>query len=388
MEARFKMKSLKKEKKILILSVFVMLALPQQIFPCFILKIAHGNCVLAGNNEDIDNPLTKIWFEPPEKGKYGITYFGFSVNYPQGGMNDQGLFFDAVAGYKTDWKKSPKRLNYAGNLSRKIMEGCATIEEAIAIYSKYNKSSLRYARYLFVDRTGASAIIGWIDGELKFIRDKGGFQALGFKEETGASMLKSIKEQKDAVSVDDVKAVLQACHQEGRYPTQYSNICDLNNNVVYMFLYHDYSTCVKFDANEEFKKGEHHYRLLPFFPDNAKAKKANEQYRQSLLDHHKKLTENPKESVSEYGWRELSFLGIDLTDYQEYKEAIAVLELTAERYSDDWRSHNNLAFVYMKAGEIELAVKSYRKVLQLNPGNQSALKAIQDLTQKKDKRGD
>jgi tetratricopeptide (TPR) repeat protein len=377
------MKRLNKEKKTLSLLILIMLLFPLQIFPCLILKIAHRNCVLAGNNEDMDNPLTKIWFEPPKKGKYGITYFGYSVNYPQGGMNDQGLFFDAVAGYKTDWKPSPKRLDYAGNLSRKIMEECATVEEAISVYNKYNKSSLRYARYLFADSTGASAIVGWIDGELKFIRDTGRFQAVGFKGETAVSMLKSIKEQKDAVNVDDVKAVLQACHQEGRYPTQYSNICDLKNNVVYMFLYHDYYAWVKFDANEEYKKGDHNYRLLPFFPDNMKARKADEKYRLSLLDHHKKLTENPKVSVTEYGWRELSFIGIDLTDYKEYKEAIAVLKLTAERYPDDWRSHNNLAFSYKAAGEIELAVKSYRKVLELNPGNQNALKAIRELIQKK-----
>jgi tetratricopeptide (TPR) repeat protein len=382
------MRNLTKEKKILILSILIMLLFPLQTFTCLLLKIAQGNCVLAGNNEDVDNALTKIWFEPPQKKKYGITYFGYSVNYPQGGMNDQGLFFDAVAGYKTDWKASPKRLNYAGNLSRKIMEECATVEEAIAIYSKYNKSSLQYARYLFVDRTGASAIVGWIDGELKFIRDKGGFQAIGFKEDTASSMLKSIKEQKDAVSVDDVKAVLKACHQEGRYPTQYSNICDLKNNVVYMFLYHDYSTVVKFDANEEYKKGEHNYRLLPFFSDNIKAKEADEKYRQRLLNHHKKLIENPKVSVSEYGWRELSLIGIELIDYKDYKEAIAVLKLTAERYPDDWRSHSNLAFGYMTAENNALAVESYRKVLQLNPGNQNALKTIRELTQKKDKRGD
>ena len=368
------MRNLKKEIKILIFSILIILAFSIQMFPCLILKIAHGNFVLAGNNEDIDNPLTKIWFEPPKKGKYRITYFGYSVNYPQGGMNDQGLFFDAVAGYKTDWKPSPKRLNYPGNLSRKIMEECATVEEAISIYNKYNKSSLVYARFFFADRTGASAIVGWIDGELKFIRDKGGFQAIGVKEDTATSMLKSIKEQKEAVSVDDVKTVLQACHQEGRYPTQYSNICDLKNNVVYMFLYHDYSTCMKFDANEEFKKGEHHYRLLPFFTDNLKAREANEKYRQSLLGHHKKLIENPKLSVSEYRWRELSFIGIDLTDYKEYKEAIAVLKLTAERYPDDWRSHNNLAFTYMAAGCQKLQkgprIRSWQSEgSKVNPGN-------------------
>ena len=179
-----------KEKKNLFLSIFIVLILPLYMFPCLILKIAHGNCVFAGNNEDVDNPLSKIWFEPPEEGKYGITYFGYGFNYPQGGMNDQGLFFDAVAGYITDWKTSPKRLNFGGNLNRKIMEECATVEEAIAVYDKYNKSSFKYARILLADRTGASAIVGWVDGEMKFIRDKGSFQAMGFKEETAISMLR------------------------------------------------------------------------------------------------------------------------------------------------------------------------------------------------------
>jgi tetratricopeptide (TPR) repeat protein len=377
------MRSIGKGKKKLMLSIFIVLTLPLQMFPCLILKIAHGNCVLAGNNEDIDNPLSKIWFEPPEKGKYGITYFGYSVNYPQGGMNDQGLFFDAVAGFTTDWKVSPKRLNYEGNLNRKIMEECATVEEAIAVYNNYNKSSFKYARYLLADRTGASAIAGWIDGEMKFICDNGGFQAMGVNEDTAISVLKAIKEDKRTVSVDDVKDVLEACHVEGRYPTQYSNICDLKNNVVYMFLFHDYSSVVKFDATEEYKKGKHNYPLLPFFPDNAKAKEAMEEYRQTLLNSFEKVIENPEEIHSQFGWAELSFLGVELIDFKEYNKAVVVLKLTAERYPE-WRSYNNLAFSYKMAGETELAIENYRKVLELDPENQNALKSIQELKQKKE----
>jgi hypothetical protein len=58
-----------KEKKNIILSIFILLTLPLQMFPCLILKITHGNCVLVGNNEDVSNTLSKIWFEPPEEGK-------------------------------------------------------------------------------------------------------------------------------------------------------------------------------------------------------------------------------------------------------------------------------------------------------------------------------
>jgi predicted choloylglycine hydrolase len=129
------------------------------------------------------------------------------------------LFFDGVAGYKTNWKASPHRLDYEGVLFRKIMEECATVEEAVAVLDKYNFIALQRARMFLADRSGASAIVGWIGGKLKSIRDTGNFQAVGFKEETALAMLKAVKDGQKTVSADDVKAILEACHQEGRYPT-------------------------------------------------------------------------------------------------------------------------------------------------------------------------
>ncbi|MBM3311855.1 MAG: hypothetical protein FJY80_10135 [Candidatus Aminicenantes bacterium] len=359
--------------------IFLALALPLQTFPCLILKIAHGNSVLAGNNEDIDNPLSKIWFEPPEKGKYGITYFGYTANYPQGGMNDQGLFFDGVAGYKTDWKASPQRLDYEGILFRKIMEECATVEEAIAIFDKYNFSAFQSARIFLADRSGASAIVGWIDGELKSIRDTGNFQAVGFKEETALAMLKALKDGQKTLGADDVKAILEACHQEGRYPTQYSNICDLKNNVVYMYLFHDYSAVVEFDANEEYRKGKHDYPLLAFFPNNAKAGEARKIYGQTLLDSFDKINRTVGGTQAPWRRRDLSRLGLRLLDFQEYRKAIEVLKLTAARYPD-WTSYEDLAFGYEMAREIDLAIESYKKVLALDPGNEGAARSIKKLS--------
>ena len=376
------MKSLKKKARRLPLWLFVVFALPLQTFPCLILKIAHGNAVLAGNNEDIDNPLSKIWFEPPEKGKYGITYFGYTANYPQGGMNDQGLFFDGVAGTKTNWRASPQRLDYEGVLFRKIMEECATVEEAVDLFNKYNFSAFQRARIFLADRSGASAIVGWIGGELKSIRETGNFQAVGFKEETALAMLKAVKDGQKTVSAEDVKAILEACHQEGRYPTQYSNICDLNNNVVYMYLFHDYSTVVKFDASEEQRKGKHDYPLLPFFPNNAEAREARKIYGQTLLDAHEKVMANAGGAPTPWGRSELTRLGLRLLDFQEYRKAVAVLKLTAERYPD-LRSFQDLASAAEMAGDIELAIETYKKIVQWEPGNQEALRSIQELEQKK-----
>jgi tetratricopeptide (TPR) repeat protein len=373
-----RMRNRRLRHRYLFLLLFILPALPRQVFPCFIMKIAKGNVILAGNNEDINNPLSKIWFEPPEKGKHGITYFGYGSNYPQGGLNDQGLFFDGVAGYKTDWKPSPQRLEYEGILFRKIMEECATVEDSVAVFQKYNFSPFQLARIFLADRSGASAIVGWFDGELKAIRDAGAFQAIGVKENTGLAMLQAVQDGKNTVRVDDVKDVLKACHREDQNPTQYSNVCDLKNNIVYMYLYHDYSTAVKFDAAEEYRKGKHFYWLHSFFPGNVKAKKAIEDYHQSLLRSFEKVSANSQDSPGPFGRRELSQLGLDLADLKEYQKAVIVLERTAKRYPD-LESYSHLAETYQAAGEIKSAIEGYKKVLEWDPKNEKALKALREL---------
>ena len=44
---------------------------------CTVLYAYDGQIALGGNNEDYQNPFTKVWFLPPEEGKYGRVYFGF-----------------------------------------------------------------------------------------------------------------------------------------------------------------------------------------------------------------------------------------------------------------------------------------------------------------------
>jgi len=56
--------------------------------------------------------------------------------------------------------------------------------------------------------------------------------------------------------------------------------------------------------------------------------------------------------------------------------------MTAENYPE-WRSYSNLAFGYKASRSIKLIIENYRKVLQLNPGNQNALKSLLELKKKK-----
>ena len=68
---------------------------------CTVFAVSHDGTVFFGNNEDWKDPYTRVWFLPAENGKYGRLYLGFErfgVTIPQGGMNDQGLAFDILAG--------------------------------------------------------------------------------------------------------------------------------------------------------------------------------------------------------------------------------------------------------------------------------------------------
>jgi len=58
--------------------------------------------MLVGNNEDSVEPLTSVWFVPAGEDTFGLVLFGYGDDYrAQGGMNDQGLFFDFLTGEKT-----------------------------------------------------------------------------------------------------------------------------------------------------------------------------------------------------------------------------------------------------------------------------------------------
>ncbi|MCK4678016.1 MAG: hypothetical protein KAT48_07805, partial [Bacteroidales bacterium] len=60
-------------------------------------------------------------------------------------------------------------------------------------------------------------------------------------------------------------SILAATHQDGKYPTQYSNIYDLKNGLIYLFYYHNYEEFIKIDLNEELNKGYRSYNIPDLF---------------------------------------------------------------------------------------------------------------------------
>ena len=74
-------------------------------------------------------------------------------------------------------------------------------------------------------------------------------------------------------------------------------------------------------------------------------------------------------------------LGYRLLQENKIEAAVYVLGKTAELYPDSWNAYDSLGEVLAKMGQKERAIESYRKSLELNPGNkngQAALKRLEE----------
>ena len=260
------------------------------LFACTVFYYSDGKTALAGNNEDWKDPFTKIWFIPSEENKYGRVYFGFKEGGYQGGMNDQGLFFDGLATEALKVALSVNKETYKGDLVDKVMAECTTVEEVLEIFDKYNLQFMERVMYFFGDRAGNSAII---EGDV-IIRKKGNYQiATNFyqsKSKPGSytcsryNIAEKILKNNEKVTIDLFRKILAATHQEGKYPTQYSNIYDLKKGIIYLYHFHNFENVVVLNLNEELKKGEHSYDLPSLFPMSFAA----ESFKQPVLESIKK----------------------------------------------------------------------------------------------------
>jgi hypothetical protein len=237
--------------------------------------------VLFGNNEDFWNPATRMWFVSGGKGRYGAVYFGFDDLSPQGGMNEAGLAFDGFATRPKPVTGTAAKESFRGNLVLKVMSECATVDEVLEVFQRYDLAMMERFMLMFADATGDSVII---EGD-EIIRKSHGFQVVtnfyqsedptgenAYGEgkscsrfEIASNMLSGAKK----IDIPDAREILDAVHMEGRSNTLYSNIYDLDDRLVYVYNFHDFDNEVVIDLGEELEKGPHVVDLPSLFPRNA-----------------------------------------------------------------------------------------------------------------------
>jgi uncharacterized protein (TIGR03435 family) len=236
--------------------------------------VTKDGAVLVGNNEDWYNPRTRIQFIPGKPGSYGRLYVGFDDLYPQGGMNERGLWFDGFAAPAV--KPRLDLPSYPGNIVADAMATCATVEEVVQLFSRYNRAFLTEGILMFADATGDAVAI---EANAIVRKNRRHFVQTNFHQsrthttpdarfKTATAMLDGAR---DDVSVDLFRRILHATHQEGVAPTLYSNVYDLQARKMYLYLFHDYERVVTIDLARELEKGERVVDIPSLFPPNAAA---------------------------------------------------------------------------------------------------------------------
>jgi len=76
-------------------------------------------------------------------------------------------------------------------------------------------------------------------------------------------------------------------------------------------------------------------------------------------------------------------LGYQLLSLKRVADAIEVFKLNVEDHPQSFNTYDSLGEAYAVAGDIELAVKNYRRSVELNPDNRNGIEALKKLQEKK-----
>lgn len=272
------------KKSIIFLSAFCLFLINQPATACTGLVVSDGARVLVGNNEDWFNPRTKIWFIQPVDDRYGGVFFGFDNFWPQGGMNQAGLFFDAFALKPKDVEEPEDKPRFKGNLIKEMMATCGTVEEALALIDQYSLYFMTRFQLFIADATGDAAIVE----ANAVVRKQGDDQVVtNFRQsETDPAKIscwryltaRKLLTKCQGDRQHCLKNILAATHQEGAFPTLYSNIYDLDAKQVYLYYFHNFQDEVVIDLEEELERQSGVIDLPTLFPPNYAAKTFSARY--------------------------------------------------------------------------------------------------------------
>lgn len=108
------------------------------------------------------------------------------------------------------------------------------------------------------------------------------------------------------------------------------------------------------------------------------ARSVREQGIEAAVKQYHQLKKGQPEAY-DFGEPELNIFGYVLLGQKKLKEAIEILKLNAEAYPQGFNTYDSLGEAYMMNGDRELAIKNYKKSLELNPQNTNAVEMLKKL---------
>ncbi|HJO95595.1 MAG TPA: carcinine hydrolase/isopenicillin-N N-acyltransferase family protein [Victivallales bacterium] len=419
-------------KIILILLISLFGIIVNQTYACSVFSYSNENVTIAaGNNDQPFDPNATIYCYPPEKGMNGVILLGYpdQMGIYRQGMNDKGLCWYITGTLPFIYSKNPNQLMVS---PKTILQKCSTVKEAVKFLKRYQNSFMMFGcqSYLFADKYGNSAIVA---GNTVIYKSKNKnyqiltnfrqnypmskwyyeFRLKEFRYKTLSQMLTEVKNPEILSFNNMLNAV------EWGPGTQISSICDLKNQVIYVYLFHNFTDPVKINLKRELANGKHQIHMSTLFKKTFAYTNAENSYKIPIdsifktylnkvvsenetkvandgnflknYNYHKDLDkliskykylkkhESNKYDFSEY---QLEGVGTLLTVTGWNDGAIEVYKLNTESFPNSSKAFQLLANAYKKENKINLARVALKKANILDGANLMIREEIRELTPK------
>jgi len=182
-------------------------------------------------------------------------------------MNECGLFYDIAATPLLEITTSLEKIPINGrDILTKCLEECSTVKEVLKVFNRYNLQFMGKWQILFADSAGASVII---EGDEILQKEKHYQVMTNFNQSLSEppyacnryNTAIEILDSSNEISIDLFRDICDATHQVHDWYTQYSNVCDLKNGIIYLYRKYNFDDVIIIDLKEELQKGEKSYLI-------------------------------------------------------------------------------------------------------------------------------
>lgn len=347
---------------------------------CTIFIKCIGSKVLVGNNEDyIPNSKSWLWIRPKIQSANGYVLWGFKEKYPEGGMNEKGLFIDAAAlPEKIAIIKDPHKPDFNGYIIEKVLRECSSVEQAVHLVSKYNLTWQEKAQIMIADKSGDYAVIhaNYIVRKTTpaFVLTNYGVGGPGSASSTcWRRNTVEVDLKENPISVDLFRKTLaKTAQDEPDNTTVYSQVCDLESGTIFLYQKHNFNQPATISLHRLLEKGRKDIAINTFFPrgigDIVTSQIKQYGLAQSLKNY-AILKKSSSHKAYDFSEGELDKAAYGLLNTQKFEEALAVFRLNIRSYPSSANAKAGLANALLLQGNAHAADQEYLKVRQADPSN-------------------
>lgn len=365
--------------KINLLLIVLIIAWVSSLHACTIFSAkAKDGHVWAGNNEDYYLPFSFFLNVVPQTdSSFGYIYFSAwgPGGFPQGGMNEAGLFFDwnALLPGKTTYKDFDKKIDLPGGaaLLNHVMSKCKTIQEVLNLFKVYKCPGLETGQLHLADKYGNLGIIVadsmWITKSNYQVStnynlchpDKDGVTCWRFP------IADSILRTKEP-GFETFREICKSTSRKTKLCTVYSNIHDLTTGDIWFYYGMDYDKVYKTTLKDLLVKGDTSFHMYELFLNEPLVKVYKTYLSKGVKKSLKQLNDY---DLSEIRRNEiLRLLSLELVVYNhEYKcyPFLSELMRTSKEIDEYLQVYNAVSLFSIE--KRNGAIKSLKKYLIVNP---------------------